>query len=458
MTSRRRAWSSCRSARNATSCSGLHSRIRPRPLLLAAEKRSLVDMEQDAPREIPETKPPKPARVALNVLALCFALSVLGRGLGESFTVFLKPISDEFGWDRAEVVSVYSLTWLAGGLTAPVVGRLFDRFGPRMVYSLGLLLLGGAFLTAAYAQSLWQFQLGIGLCVGLGIALIGNVPNSILLGRWFGPRLPTAMAVMYSATGAGIWILLPASQVLIDRIGWRDAYQLFGIVALCLLLPLVVLPWRLFATGAPHVVRKAHINLDDESWTLASAMRHHAFWALFCTFFFTAVAMYSITAQIVAFLIDAGFTPLQAATAWGFSGVVLFVGMLGVSTLDGIIGRRPSVLFSYAVSIVGIILLWLIQWYPNFWLLTGFVVCFGSMIGSRGPLITATALKIFRGERVGTIYGTIMIGSGLGSGLGSLSGGLIHDWTHIYNLLIAFALVNVVLVLIPFLVVPALRR
>jgi MFS family permease len=415
-------------------------------------------MDQYTPRQDTPAKPLKPARVALNVLALCFALSVLGRGLGESFTVFLKPISDEFGWDRAEVVSVYSLTWLAGGLTAPVVGRLFDRFGPRMVYSLGLLLLGGAFLTAAYAQSLWQFQLGNGLCVGLGIALIGNVPNSILLGRWFGPRLPTAMAVMYSATGAGIWILLPASQVLIDRIGWRDAYQLFGIVALCLLLPLLFLPWRLFATGAPHVVRKADISVTDEGWTLAGAMRHHAFWALFCTFFFTAVAMYSITAQIVAFLIDAGFTPLQAATAWGFSGIVVFIGMLGVSTLDGIIGRRPSVLFSYGVSIVGIILLWLLQYYPNYWLLTGFVVCFGSMIGSRGPLITATALKIFRGKRVGTIFGTISIGAGLGSAIGSWSGGLIHDFSHSYNPLIAFSLVNVVLGMIPFLVVPALRR
>ena len=114
-------------------------------------------------------------------------------------------------------------------------------------------------------------------------------------------------------------------------------------------------------------------------------MRHHTFWALFSTFFFTAVAMYAITAQIVAYLIDAGFPPLQAATAWGFSGVVLLFGMLGISTLDGIIGRRPSVLFSYGVSIVGIILLWLLQYYPNYWLLTGFVVSFGSMIGSRGP-------------------------------------------------------------------------
>ena len=70
-------------------------------------------MDQNAPRENQETKPLKPARVALNVLALCFALSVLGRGLGESFTVFLKPISENFGWDRAQAVSVYSLSALA---------------------------------------------------------------------------------------------------------------------------------------------------------------------------------------------------------------------------------------------------------------------------------------------------------------------------------------------------------
>ena len=109
-------------------------------------------MDQNTPREHAPTKPLKPARVALNVLALCFALSVLGRGLGESFTVFLKPISEDFGWDRAQVVSVYSLTWLAGGLTAPLIGRLFDRSGPRMVYALGLFLLGAAFLIGAHAR------------------------------------------------------------------------------------------------------------------------------------------------------------------------------------------------------------------------------------------------------------------------------------------------------------------
>jgi MFS family permease len=400
-------------------------------------------MDENTP---PEEAPAKSARVALNVLALCFVLSVFGRGLAESFTVFLKPISESFGWDRAEVVSVYSLTALAGGLAAPLIGRLFDRSGPRAVYSLGLLLLGGAFLVAAHSQYLWQFRLSLGLCVGTGIAFIGNVPNSILLGRWFGPRLPTAMAVVYSATGAGVLILLPASQILIDHIGWRDAYQVFGIASLLLLVPLLLLPWRLFSTGSPHLARSAAADFIDEGWTLVSAMRHHAFWALFSTFFFTAIGMYAISPQVVAYLIDAGFEPLQAATAWGFSGIVLLFGMLGVSWLDGIIGRRPSVLFSYAVSILGIVMLWLLQWYPNFWLLSGFVVCFGSMIGSRGPLLSATAMKIFRGKHIGTIYGAISFGSGLGSAFGSWGGGLIHDWTHSYNPLIAF------------LVVPTLRR
>jgi MFS family permease len=402
---------------------------------------------------------PKAAqRTALSVLAVCFTLSVLGRGLQESFTVFLLPISQAFGWDRGDVVSIYSLTALCVGLASPLVGRMFDRSGPRAVFVTGLTLIGGAFLAAAYAQKLWQFRITIGIALGFGVACISNVPNSILLGRWFGKRLPTAMALVYSATGAGVLVMLPIAQILIDHFGWRGAYQWFGGVVLVLLLPLLILPWRLFAGGSEHLEEPVAHELADDGWTLLSAMKHHAFWALFSTFFFTAIGMYAISPQVVAYLIDAGFPPLQAATAWGFSGVVLLFGMLGVSWLDGVIGRRPSILFSYTLSILGIVMLWLLQWYPNYWMLSGFVICFGSMIGSRGPLLTATAMKIFRGERVGTIYGTITIGSGLGSAFGSWSGGLIHDWTHSYDLLIAFALVSVLIGMIPFLVVPALRR
>ncbi|ETR78788.1 permease [Afipia sp. P52-10] len=395
---------------------------------------------------------------AFTVLALCFVLAVLGRGMSESFTVFLLPISSSFGWDRANVLSIYSMAALVNGLSSPFAGRLFDRAGPRVVYSLGLILIAGALLAASIAGQLWQLQMSLGLSVGLGVACIGNVPNTILLGRWFGERLPAAMAVIFSAMGAGVLVLLPVSQLLIDHAGWRGAYQIMGGCALALLVLLQLLPWRIFAAGSPDLPKTAAATAVENGWTLVGAMRHHAFWSLFSTFFFTAVGMFAISAQIVAYLVDAGFAPLQAATAWGFSGVVLVIGMLSISWLDGVIGRRPSILLSYALSIAGIAMMWLLKFYPNTILLAGFILCFGSMVGSRGPLISATAMRFFQGKNVGTIFGTISIGSGLGAALGSWCGGLIHDATGSYDLVIVFALVNVILGMIPFLVVPALRQ
>jgi MFS family permease len=400
----------------------------------------------------------KPNRAALAVLALCFAMSMLGRGAGEAFTVFLLPISATFGWDRADVVSIYSLAALSGGLASPFVGRLFDRSGPRAVYGLGLLLLGGGFSIAAFSQALWQLQVSIGLAAGLGAACVGNVTNSLLLGRWFGRRLPTAMAVVYSAAGAGTLMWLPLSQVLIDHYGWRGAYHILGAALLFLAAPLVLLPWRRLSAGSAEVPQPKRLDSVDEGWTLRTVMRHHAFWALFSTYFFTGVGMFAISVQVVAYLVESGFPPLQAATAWGFSGVLLVVGMLTVSLLDGVLGRRRAILFSYTLSTAGIAMLWFLRTYPSVWLLIGFLVCFGSTLGSRGPLISATAMGIFRGEGVGTIFGAISLGAGLGSALGSWSGGLIHDWTNSYDLVIAFALINLFLGMAPFLVVPTLRR
>ena len=96
-------------------------------------------------------------------------------------------------------------------------------------------------------------------------------------------------------------------------------------------------------------MKRTDDSLVDEGWTLLSAMRHHAFWALFSTFFFTAIAMYSLAAQIVAYMIDVGFQPLEAATAWGFSGVVLLFGMLGAQHLGAM--STPALL---AVVVLGV--------------------------------------------------------------------------------------------------------
>ncbi len=395
---------------------------------------------------------------AATILGVCFALALIGRGSSESFTVFLLPISQGFGWDRAEVVSIYSLAALASGLASPLAGRLFDRLGPRAVYIVGLALFGLGFSLAAFASRLWQLQLCLGIAAGFGLACLGTVPHSVLLGRWYGPRLPTAMAVVYSATGAGVLLVLPLSQILIDHLGWRGAYHALGAALLLLIVPLMLTPWQHWAKGGGGLAAAGARPLAAGDWTLSGAMRHHVFWSLFSTFFFTAIGVYSIAVQVVAYLVEAGFPPLQAASAWGFSGVVLVIGMLTISWLDAIIGRRRAILLSYAMTSIGLVMLWLLQRFPTLWLLAGFLLFFGSTIGSRGPLITAVAMQIFRGKRAGIIFGTISIGSGLGAALGSWSGGLIHDLTGSYDPVIGFALASIWIGMIPFMTVKALRE
>ena len=267
----------------------------------------------------------------------------LARGMIETFTVFLLPISSAFGWDRAQTVSVYSIGALCVGLAAPFVGRLFDHSGPRTVYAIGVILIGAGFSAAAFARELWQFQLSVGFAVGLGGACLGQVPGSLLVSRWFeARRLPTALAVVASSAGAGVLLLVPLTQILVDHAGWRGAYHILGGVMLALAVPLILAPWRRIAAGAGHIVRAARTQDADDTtqnsdWTLGSAMRHHAFWSLFCIFFFTGTGMFSISVQVVTYLVEAGFSPLVAATAWGFSGV-----LLRDRDADGELARRTA--------------------------------------------------------------------------------------------------------------------
>ena len=234
------------------------------------------------------------------------------------------------------MVSVYSLTWLAGGLTAPVVGRLFDRYGPRTVYSLGLLLLGGAFLVASQAQTLWQFQLSIGL--------VRRDRHRLHRQRAeFDPARPLVRPTPADGDGSGLFrdrrgragvatrLANPDRSSRLARrlpdLRHRRALPAGAVVAAAVAAVLHGLAAHR-QKSRPRLRRRG-LDARRAPCAITRSGRCSA------TFFFTAVGMYALAAQIVAYLIDAGFPPLQAATAWGFSGVVLLFGMLGVTQLDG---------------------------------------------------------------------------------------------------------------------------
>lgn len=387
------------------------------------------------------------------VLALAFVCNMIGRGTGDTFIVFLLPLSEDFHWSRTQVSSVYSIYLVLTGLAAPVTGMMVDRWGPRFVYPVGLALLGVGCLLAGHLHELWQFQLCIGVLNGMGVAMLGMVPASMLISRWFRSRMSTAMGIAYAGFGTGTLLIVPLTQWFIESHGWRDAYRILGIAILALLPPLLALPWRRLAAEAPAALppRRAADSLEEtRAWQVKSAIRTRAYWQLVQVFAFTALAMYAMLAQIVAYLVQVGLKPLEAATAFGAQGLLSVMGMMASGWSADRFGFRAAATASFTSTFIGIVFLLLLSIHPAAWLVFPFVLFFGISQGARGPLVASLTARIFRGAGFATINGTIFACMSVGAALGSWVSGALFDWTGGYRASFVFSMVCVVIAALPF--------
>lgn len=387
---------------------------------------------------------------AIGVVALVFCLGMLGQGLNGAFPVFVLPVTQALELDRAAFVGLYAISMLVLGLSAPVIGTVFDRVGPRALALGGVACMGGSLTAAAFADRLWQLQLTLGLGCGLAIAALGSVMQAGLLARWFRGRLATAIAVGFCAGGIGVLIFSPFAQLLIDGGGWRFAYRHIGIGLLALVVPLALLPWRRIAAGNPALPRSVPANgAPAEGPRLGAAMRTVPFWALIWSFAFTSVGVFSLTPQIVARLVEAGFAPIQAASIFGFTTMLTPVGMIGAGWLADRGGREMSLGLSYTATIVGVIAFALIDSPGDVVPLAVFALLYGSTMGSRAPVISSLASQLFAGRSFGRILGSISLAQGVGAAFGAQMGGLIHDWTGNYQALCAFSAVALLVAAAP---------
>jgi len=399
------------------------------------------------------------SRTGFTVLAVCFGMNMFGRGLGDMYTVFLLPIERDLGWTRSQLTSVYAIYLLVNGCIAPFVGLVFDRLGARWVYAAGLAFLGAAYFLASSLHSLWQFFLFVGAMVGIGVSFTGMVPASGLLSKWFKKRLSRVLGVAFSAGGLGVVLFVPLAQWLIETEGSRTAYRYYG-YGLLAIVPLVMLalPWRTFSAGHPAASEQNRQVKAGDGWTVRKAMKTRLYWALGQAFFFTAASMFSVIVQLVVLLIDAGFTPLVAATAFGITGFLSTISVMGSGFVAERFGYLRTTTVSYAGTLVGMALLAAISVWPSTLLLVLFVPVFGLCMGVRGPIISAVCTRSFSGPRVATIYGTIYAMNALGAAFGSLLGGVLHDLTGSYLAGFAFSFVCIGIALSAFWTVPALRN
>lgn len=375
-----------------------------------------------------------PRRLAAMVIAVGVLMNLLARGLADSFAVFLLPLGEAFGSDRAAVTAIYSSYMLVYGLAAPFSGILIDRLGARVCYAIGLVLFGLAYVLAARATAIWQLYLLLGVLAGVASSALGMVPASVLASRWFDRRLPTAMSLLYASLGCGVLLFSPLTQWLIAGYGWRGAY-LWLALAPALLLPLtVLLPWRALLAGDPGVrERRAPRPRAGLRASLRAVLGSRSFRTLFGVMFFTSVTTYSVQVQLVAFLVEAGFAPLLAASVFGLVGMLSIVGMMAAGLLAERFGERPVATVSYSCTILGVACLALLARFPGVALLGAFVLLFGSVSGSRGPLVAVLSTRLFEGEAQATAYGFVLTGMGFGGAFAAWLAGALHDWTGQYH-------------------------
>ena len=394
------------------------------------------------------------------VVGLAFVMNTVGRGVTETFAVFLLPVQKGLGVTRAEMTATYSVYALSYAVSAPFVGQLIDRLGLRLTYGFGLASLGLGYYLAGSVTTPWGYYATAGVCGGIGAAALGMIVASSILSRWFTRRIGSIVSLPYAAIGAGMLIVPPVTQLLLDSSDWRHAHRLLGLATLALLPVVMLLPLTRISNGSDEwrQARRTVSASVSGGWSVSTAMRTGAFWGLFSAYFWTSVAAYSVLPQSVAYLIERGFNPLVAATAFGMTGMLSVFGIVAVGWVSDRIGRLPTVTVTYLLSIAGTTSLLLVAFYPSLLLLYGFVICFGSMQGARGPIIVALISKLYRGGNIGSIFGMLSIAMGLGQAIGSFVSGLLQHLTGAYTASFALGAFGSMMGLSMFWLVPGLRR
>ena len=175
------------------------------------------------------------------VLAVGFFGLLAAQGARLAFGAFVVPWEEDFGASRGAVSSVSMVSFLVYGLSQPLMGRLVDRFGVRLVFSSGVLLVGVSLGAAALARSTFQLALVYGLVASLGFGAASNVAAGVAVTRWFDARRGLAFGVIEAGFGAGQLVLVPGSLLLIEALGWRAALAIVGAFAALVAFPVLAL-------------------------------------------------------------------------------------------------------------------------------------------------------------------------------------------------------------------------
>jgi MFS family permease len=377
------------------------------------------------------------------VIAIAFLTVGIAFGSRNAFAVFLVAVIEEFHWSRGLASGALMLGSVMWTLSAPLIGLLLDRFGPRTVLSGGAFIMAAGFVVSGFAQSIVQFYIGMGVLMGIGFAALTMTSQATFLSNWFIRKRGMAIGTAASGIGLGILLVVPWTQWLIATYGWRAAFLVLGGV-----LVFVIAPLNYFF----QCQRPEEMNLKPDFGafqsqpavdhartvagggpTLKEALRTSRFWAFAFGVLAGAIPLHMVLIHQVAAISDAGFSKELAALGLGLIGLFTAPAMILMGKLADRIGRRWSYLLGSASLVVGIFLLMLITDASRTWLFYAFAPFIAVGFSSRQSLYPTIAADLFHGKAFGAIIGVIALFIGAGAGIGPWLGGIIHDWTGSYR-------------------------
>lgn len=366
------------------------------------------------------------------VVVAAFLIMVVMFGVYYTFGIFFKPVLTEFGWTRAMTSGAFSLSWIVSGLLAIVMGRLTDRFGPRLVMTLCGFFLGLGYLLVSQISAVWQLYLFYGMIIGIGMGG-AFVPLMSTVARWFVKRRSMMTGIVLAGIGIGSLIAPPVASRLISTYDWRLSYIILGSIVFVV----VILAAQLLRRDPTQVGQvpygeneEQRFKLETEAFSLKEAVCTKQFWLVSAMFFCLGFCGFAIMVHIVPHATDLGISAASAANILATIGGMSIVGRVVLGTAADRIGNRQAFIIGFILMSAA--LFWLAP-ATEAWKLYLFAAVFGFAYGgcaaSESPLVAA----LFGLSSHGLIMGGVGLGFTSGAAIGSFLAGYIFDFAANYQ-------------------------
>ena len=349
------------------------------------------------------------------VWATFFALAVIF-GVSYSFAAYFESFAGEFNAQRADVSLVFGLSGGVYFVFGAGAGMLADRFGPRAVTSIGMLMIAAGLLLCSFAGSMSTVYIAYGVGVGLGIALV-YTPAIACVQPWFTRRRGLAAGLASAGIGAGTVAVPLIATAAIAALQWRDALRVMALGVAVLGLCATMLLRRAPSSGASGTAQIPGLSLRE-------ALRDRRFWWLYLSVVLAAPSMFIPFAHVSAAARDIGIADAQAVGLVGLIGIGSLVGRFVIGALADRIGRTLTLLLMQASAGLAYMAWFGAAGYP---MLAFFALWFGLSYGGIVSLLPAICMDLFGARAVAGIIGTLYSGAALGNLFGPVLAGAVFD-------------------------------